>query len=91
MQTMNISLPDKLKEFVDHQVGSGRYSSVSEYIRVLIREDEKREAAKRDSNPAAGVVRRECQCRNRRPVSGCRGTHGRTARRATRSRLQALR
>jgi antitoxin ParD1/3/4 len=44
MQTMNISLPDQLKEFVDNQVGSGRYSSVSEYVRYLIREDEKRKA-----------------------------------------------
>jgi antitoxin ParD1/3/4 len=42
MQTMNISLPDQLKEFVDVQVGSGRYSSVSEYVRDLIRNDEKR-------------------------------------------------
>jgi antitoxin ParD1/3/4 len=44
MQTMNISLPEQLKEFVDHQVGSGRYSSVSEYVRDLIRDDEKRKA-----------------------------------------------
>ena len=44
MQTMNISLPERLKEFVDHQVGSGRYSSVSEYVRDLIRDDEKRKA-----------------------------------------------
>ncbi|MBZ2185916.1 MAG: type II toxin-antitoxin system ParD family antitoxin [Bryobacter sp.] len=44
MQTMNISLPDQLKEFVDDQVGSGRYSSVSEYVRDLIRDDEKRKA-----------------------------------------------
>lgn len=44
MQTMNISLPDPLKEFVDGQVASGRYSSVSEYMRELIREDEKRKA-----------------------------------------------
>jgi len=44
MQTMNISLPDQLKEFVDNQVGSGRYSSVSEYVRDLIRDDEKRKA-----------------------------------------------
>ena len=44
MQTMNISLPDQLKEFVDHQVGSGRYSTVSEYVRNLIRDDEKRTA-----------------------------------------------
>ena len=42
MQTMNISLPDQLKDFVDEQVGSGRYSSVSEYVRELIRNDEKR-------------------------------------------------
>jgi antitoxin ParD1/3/4 len=44
MQTMNISLPDQLKEFVDGQVASGRYSSVSEYVRDLIRDDEKRKA-----------------------------------------------
>ncbi|MSV34294.1 MAG: type II toxin-antitoxin system ParD family antitoxin [Bryobacterales bacterium] len=44
MQTMNISLPDQLKEFVDNQVGSGGYSSVSEYVRDLIRGDEKRKA-----------------------------------------------
>lgn len=47
MQTMNISLPDQLKEFVDTQVGSGRYSSVSEYVRELIRDDEKRKAQNR--------------------------------------------
>jgi antitoxin ParD1/3/4 len=44
MQTMNISLPDQLKEFVDDQVGSGRYGSVSEYVRDLIRNDERRAA-----------------------------------------------
>ena len=44
MQTMNISLPDPLKDFVDDQVSSGRYSSVSEYVRELIREDERRKA-----------------------------------------------
>jgi antitoxin ParD1/3/4 len=42
MQTMNISLPDQLKEFVDNQVNSGHYSTVSEYIRELIRVDVKR-------------------------------------------------
>lgn len=42
MQTMNISLPEQLKEFIDQQVGSGRYSSVSEYVRDLVRDDEKR-------------------------------------------------
>ena len=44
MQSMNISLPDPLKQFVDGQIASGRYSSVSEYVRELIREDERRKA-----------------------------------------------
>ena len=44
MQTMNISLPDPLKQFVDGQIAQGRYSSASEYVRELIRADEKRKA-----------------------------------------------
>ncbi|MGB7183621.1 MAG: type II toxin-antitoxin system ParD family antitoxin [Burkholderiaceae bacterium] len=44
MQSMNISLPDPLKDFVDGQVVQGHYSSVSEYVRELIRADEKRKA-----------------------------------------------
>jgi antitoxin ParD1/3/4 len=47
MQSMNISLPEPLKEFVDGQIATGRYSSASEYVRELIREDEKRKAAER--------------------------------------------
>ena len=39
MQSMNISLPDPLKKFVDGQISTGRYSSVSEYVRELIRTD----------------------------------------------------
>lgn len=44
MESMNISLPEPLKTFVDRQIASGRYSSVSEYVRELIRADEKRKA-----------------------------------------------
>jgi antitoxin ParD1/3/4 len=44
MQSMNISLPDPMKQFVDGQIAQGRYSSVSEYVRELIRADEKRKA-----------------------------------------------
>ena len=47
MQSMNISLPEPLKEFVDGQIAAGRYSSASEYVRELIREDEKRKAEER--------------------------------------------
>jgi len=44
MESMNISLPEPLKRFVDTQVAKGRYSTASEYIRDLIRADEKRRA-----------------------------------------------
>ena len=44
VQSMNISLPDPLKQFVDGQIAEGRYSSVSEYVRELIRADEQRKA-----------------------------------------------
>ena len=44
MESMNISLPEPLKQFVDGQISSRRYSSASEYVRELIRADEKRKA-----------------------------------------------
>ena len=46
MQSMNISLPEPLKHFVELQIASGRYSSASEYVRELIRDDEKRREEK---------------------------------------------
>ena len=39
---MNISLPETLRGFVDSQVQSGEYGTSSEYIRELIREDQKK-------------------------------------------------
>ncbi|MEM5331299.1 type II toxin-antitoxin system ParD family antitoxin [Paraburkholderia sp. JHI2823] len=42
MGTMNISLPDSLKEYVDEQVGQGGYGTSSEYVRELIRKDQDR-------------------------------------------------
>jgi antitoxin ParD1/3/4 len=44
MQTMNISLPDPMKEYVEGQVTAGAYSSASEYVRELVRADQKRQA-----------------------------------------------
>ena len=41
METMNIALPESLKEFVQDRVSKGGYSSVSEYVRELIRADQK--------------------------------------------------
>ncbi len=42
MRNLNISLPAPLKQFVDEQVAKGRYSNASEYVRELIRADEKK-------------------------------------------------
>jgi antitoxin ParD1/3/4 len=44
METMNIAVPDSLKEFVQQRVAQGGYSSVSEYMRELIRADRKQAA-----------------------------------------------
>ena len=47
MQTMNVSLPDTLKAFVDEQVSTGGYSSVSEYVRDLLRAAQERKTNER--------------------------------------------
>ena len=40
MTTMNISLPEAMKAFVDTQVSQGGYGTSSEYVRELIRKDQ---------------------------------------------------
>jgi antitoxin ParD1/3/4 len=47
MSTMNVSLPDELKSYVDEQVGDGGYGSTSEYVRDLIRRDRDRQQLRR--------------------------------------------
>jgi antitoxin ParD1/3/4 len=42
MSTMNISLPEALKAFVDEQVNQRGYGTSSEYVRELIRKDQDR-------------------------------------------------
>jgi antitoxin ParD1/3/4 len=42
MSTMNISLPDSLKAFVDEQVAERGFGSISEYVRELIRREQDR-------------------------------------------------
>ena len=44
MATMNISLPDPMKGWVEEQARSGRYSNTSDYVRDLIRRDQDRTA-----------------------------------------------
>lgn len=43
MSTMNISLPDAMKAFVDEQVNQRGYGTSSEYLRDLIRRDQDRQ------------------------------------------------
>jgi antitoxin ParD1/3/4 len=47
METMNIALPESMKHFVQERVTDGGYSSVSEYVRELIRADQKRKTEER--------------------------------------------
>ncbi len=40
MATMNVSLPDPMKDWVESQVKSGHYANASDYVRDLIRRDQ---------------------------------------------------
>jgi antitoxin ParD1/3/4 len=44
MATMNVSLPGPMKEWVEAQAETGRYSNASDYVRDLIRRDQERES-----------------------------------------------
>jgi antitoxin ParD1/3/4 len=44
MTTMNISVPDEMKAFVEARMAEEGYASVSEYLRALIRDAQKRRA-----------------------------------------------
>jgi antitoxin ParD1/3/4 len=41
MTTLNISLPEAMRAFIEEQIAKGGYSTVSEYIRDLIRQAQK--------------------------------------------------
>jgi antitoxin ParD1/3/4 len=47
MTTLNISLPEQMRSFIESQVNRGRYSTASDYIRDLIRDDQKRKDEER--------------------------------------------
>lgn len=47
MKSMNISLPDSMRAYIEEQVASGGYSTVSEYFRELVRQDQKQKAQER--------------------------------------------
>ena len=43
MATMNVSLPGPMKDWVNDQTETGRYSNASDYVRDLIRRDQERQ------------------------------------------------
>ena len=45
--TLNVSLPEPMREWVQAQVAAGAFSTASEYVRSLIRADQKRAAEER--------------------------------------------
>ena len=45
MATMNVSLPDAMKAWVERQTETGRYGNASDYVRDLIRRDQDRQSA----------------------------------------------
>lgn len=46
MATMNVSLPDQMKEWVEAQVRSGKYANSSDLIRDLVRREQERAEAR---------------------------------------------
>lgn len=44
MATMNISLPEEMKAFIETRMAAEGYASASEYLRALIRDAQKRQA-----------------------------------------------
>lgn len=47
MATLNISMPDAMREWIDSQIDAGEYANASDYIRDLIRHDQRQRDALR--------------------------------------------
>jgi len=55
MTSLNISLPEALKAYVEGQVASGDWGTPSEYVRELIRQDKERRLAHLEQQLLAGT------------------------------------
>jgi antitoxin ParD1/3/4 len=55
MTSLNISLPEALKAYVEGQVASGDWGTPSEYVRELIRQDKERRLANLQQELLAGA------------------------------------
>jgi antitoxin ParD1/3/4 len=63
MATMNVSLPDEMKAWVEDEARSGRYANASDYVRDLIRRDHERKTFRRliEEGLASGVSERRAE------------------------------
>ncbi len=82
MTTMNISVPDEMKAFVEAQMSEEGFASVSEYLRALIREAQKRRAKRYleaklreglDCGPAAPMTKEDWVALRVEAVKGLAG------------------
>jgi antitoxin ParD1/3/4 len=82
MTTMNISLPDEMKAFVESRMADEGYASASEYLRDLIREAQKRQAKRElearflealESGPATEMTREDWVALRAEALEGLRG------------------
>ena len=63
MTSLNISLPEALKAYVEGQVASGDWGTPSEYVRELIRQDKERRLAHLEHELLAGAKGRKIEVR----------------------------
>ncbi len=56
MTTLNISLPEKMRSFVEEKIARGSYGTISEYVRELIRNDERSEQDRFEAFIAQGFA-----------------------------------
>jgi antitoxin ParD1/3/4 len=81
MTTMNISVPDEMKAFVEAQMAQEGYASASEYLRALIRDAQRRQAKQELENklleglqgPAVKMTRKEWDSIEREAREGLAG------------------
>jgi antitoxin ParD1/3/4 len=76
--SLNISLPEAMKDFIESKVEAGGYGTASEYVRELVREAQRREARKEveaklleavQSGPPTEMKRKDWDELKRRVVS----------------------
>ena len=63
MTSLNISLPEALKAYIEGQVASGDWGTPSEYVRELIRQDKERRLANLEQELLAGAKGQKIEVR----------------------------